>query len=866
MERDNMRTLTAIKGVGSHFRRSRWRRGMEEHGRRIPIPWFLASAIGSLAASMAGASVAPTADEMGEARRWAAAKFEQVVARQDRPPGLHVLQAYGPVTQNTQSELPLKLGDKVYDRGFYCHATSKIAVRLPGPGKTFSASVGINSNTMTSGGRGSIVCSVRAGNQEAFRSGVLREGMAPAPIQVDLASATEFLVEVGDAGDGISCDQSAWVDAQVTLADGKTLWLGEMPLVGLRRGQYTADPFFSFTYDGKASAEWLELWDRRRSARKLDERRTEHTVVYTDAKTGLVVRCVAVEYHDFPTVEWTLDFKNRGPSDTPLLESIQALDSRLERDAEGEFVLHHNTGDNCTPDSYQPHQLTLAPQSDHRFAPNGGRPTTGAFPYFNLEWPGEGVILAVGWPAQWEARFARDSGPGLRIAAGQQRTRFRLHPGEEVRAPLVVLQFWKGDRIRAQNLWRRWMLAHSLPRPGGGLPAPILSSCSGGFFPGLKCNEKDELQFIDTFTREQVPLSHWWMDAGWYPCGDGWPNVGTWEPDRERFPRGLRAVSDRVHAKGMKLIVWFEPERVAPGSWLAEKHPEWIHGGRAGGLLDLGNLEGRQWLTDHVDKLLADQGIDLYRQDFNIDPLPFWRKAGAPDREGIAEIRHVEGYLAYWDELRRRHPNLLIDSCASGGRRNDLETLRRALPLLRSDYQSFSGDPSYAPGNQCHTYGMAFWIPYFGTGTYYNADQLVYATRSYMCPAFGFCWDVRKPGVDWDQFRRLTEDWKTISDDMLGDYYPLVPYSLEDGVWMAWQFNRPEAGSGFIQAFRRGGSVYESARLKLHGLDPAARYRVADRDAPGSVEMTGRELGDPGLLVTIRDRPGAVILTYRQMN
>ena len=83
-----------------------------------------------------------------------------------------------------------------------------------------------------------------------------------------------------------------------------------------------------------------------------------------------------------------------------------------------------------------------------------------------------------------------------------------------------------------------------------------------------------------------------------------------------------------------------------------------------------------------------------------MDPLSFWRDNDAEDRQGITEIRHVEGYLAYWDELRRRHPEMLIDTCASGGRRNDLETLRRAVPLLRSDFQAPvrpAGRPIYSP-------------------------------------------------------------------------------------------------------------------------------------------------------------------------
>ena len=639
--------------------------------------------------------------------------------------------------------------------------------------------------------------------------------------------------------------------------------------------QHPSDPPFSFTYGGQPSSEFLpplakEGWTLQRRSR-LDDWRTEHTLTYTDPRTGLEVRCVAVEYHDFPAVEWTLYFKNAGPEETPILADIQALDVGLERDVSGEFILHHHTGDNCSPSSYEPHQVRLEPSSEHRFAPQGGRPTNGAFPYFNVEWPGQGVIAVIGWPGQWAAQFVRDGAHGLRICGGQELTHFKLLPGEEVRTPLAVLMFWKGDRIRSQNLWRRWMIAHNLPRPRDGgepaLPPPILSSCSGGFFPGLKCNEADEFRFIDTYLQQGIPLDYWWMDAGWYPCGEaGWPQVGTWEPDPERFPRGIRAISDYVHARGLKLILWFEPERVTPGTFLYEQHPEWLLGPDGGTkLLNLGNPAARQWLTDHVDRFLTEQGVDLYRQDFNLDPLGYWRGHDAPDRQGITEIRHVEGYLAYWDELRRRHPGLLIDSCASGGRRNDLETLRRAVPLLRSDYQSFQGDPAFAPGNQGHTYGLSFWIPYYGQGAYYHEDQLVYAVRSHFCPAFGFCCDVRKPGVDWAQFRRLTEDWKRIAPYFLGDYYPLTSYSQADDVWMAWQFHRPDLGEGMVQVFRRADSLCEAARLRLQGLDPARRYTVTDLDHPGASERTGRELLEQGLPVVMEERPQAAIFIYREV-
>ncbi|MDP7288943.1 MAG: hypothetical protein QGH94_13220, partial [Phycisphaerae bacterium] len=59
---------------------------------------------------------------------------------------------------------------------------------------------------------------------------------------------------------------------------------------------------------------------------------------------------------------------------------------------------------------------------------------------------------------------------------GQELTHFKLLPGEEVRTPLIALLFWQGDWIRAQNLWRRWMMAHSMPKPGGRLPPPQFAS------------------------------------------------------------------------------------------------------------------------------------------------------------------------------------------------------------------------------------------------------------------------------------------------------------------------------------------------------------------------------------------------------
>ena len=811
----------------------------------------------------------PTPDEMAEARRWIAAKFEAVQEEKKPEPGLLVLANNDPIIKNNRGGKPLRIVDTEYTRGLFCHAVSKVVVRLPGPAKTFTAIVGIDSNEQTRPGKGSVVFSVSVAGKEGFRSACLREGMAGVPVSVDLAGASEFVLEIGDAGDGISCDQADWADAQATLADGRTIWLGDLEFLPPEREGYTTDPPFSFAYDGRPSAEILKTFDLKREKRKLDDQRTEHTLVYTDSKTGLVLRCMAIEYHDFPVVEWTLHFKNTAAADTPILERIQSLDTGLTRGGSGEFVLHHGVGSPANRTDYGPLETALVPKATKRIAAAGGRPTNSDLSYFNLAWPGRGVIIVVGWPGQWAAEFARDAGSGIRIRAGQELAHFKLLPGEEVRTPMTVLLFWKGDRIRSQNLWRRWMMAHSMPKPSGKLPPPqFVASSSRAYGEMIGANQENQIMHIDRYLEERLKLDYWWMDAGWYVQQSGWPQVGTWEVDPKRFPKGLRPISDYAHSKGMKIVTWFEPERVAAGTYLAENHPEWILGGAKGGLLNLGNPEAWNWLVNHIDKLLTEQGIDLYRQDFNMDPLSFWRASDPPDRQGIAEIKHVTALLAFWDELRKRHPDLLIDCCASGGRRNDLETLRRAVPLWRSDY-------AFEPvGHQGMTYGISFWMPYHGTGTvacanasYYGGGKTPvepYAFWSNAAPSLGFGIDIRVKDLDYAALRRLVGQWRSTSPYYYGDYYPLTPYSLDNTAWIAWQFDRPDLGEGMVQAFRRADSFYESARLKLRGLDPDTRYALTRFDVEGATEMTGRELMEKGLAIWIKDQPGAAIITYKR--
>ncbi len=833
-----------------------------------------------LLAPVSGRAVSVSADELVEANSWATAKFEgREVSEISRAylvvdPQLGSIEKDGVTGQDTgyDQPAPLRIGNKVYDRGLHFPKVGKVVVHLPEPGKTFDALTGVDSNDLgyySNRGEGSVIASVEVNGVKAFTSSVMREGMPAVPVDVSLKGTDEFTLEVSGTGQGtvfgVDFDQADWVDARVTLEDGTVVWLDQLP-IGPLPGPYTTKIPFSFRYDGRLSSKFLRTWRMKRSVSKLDARRTGHILTYTDPQTGLEVRCVAVVYRNFPTVEWTMYFKNTGTADTPILENIEPLDTDFERNNDGEFVLHYNKGSSATPTDFEPFETALAPGDVKEFSPVGGRPTNGAWPYFNVVRPGGGIIVAVGWPGEWMARFSRDGGQELRIEAGQQLTHFLLHPGEEVRTPLIALQFYKGDWIQGQNIWRQWMIAHVLPRVDGKVPPPqVAANSSHEYIEMQDANEENQKMFIRRYLQEGFKIDYWWMDAGWYPFKGSWVDTGTWEPDPKRFPDGLRAVSNYAHSKGIKIIVWFEPERVMPGTWLYEHHPEWLlkplpnPGNQAYGmnfrLLNLGNPQAREWLTKHVDSLIKSQGINLYRQDFNMDPLYFWRAHESKDRQGITEIRYVTGLLKYWDSLRLNNPGLLIDSCASGGRRMDLETLYRAVVLTSSD------DVFPAVDQQLHTYGRSLWVPYGGTGV--NGLNR-YDFRSQMTPGLTISWDLREKDLDYSLLRQLVAQWREVAPDYFGDYYPLTPYSVEEDVWMAWEFNRPKLGEGMIQAFRRPASLYESAQFNLRGLDPDARYEVRNVDLPGLQTLSGRELMDEGIRITLARKPSSALLIYNR--
>ena len=755
-----------------------------------------------------------------------------------------------------------QLGEKTYSHGIAFNSTKHIRVHLGKPVERFAADVGVENNDDTQRGEqtghGSVTFHVLVGGEEVFKTPILRRKDDPVRLDIPMRGASEFEIRVQDGGDGRGWDQALWAEATVFLQDGGKVRLQDIPMAG---GKDSNPDGWSFLYDGVESATFARHWTREVREQALDIQRVRREVICRDPASGLEIRTEAILFKDFPAVEWVVHLRNRGETNTALIEDIQTVDAALPMAIAGQATLHWAKGAVASFDDFAPQTTRLRPGAKLRLQPGGGRSSSGVLPFFNVEGAGAGVIAGIGWSGEWAAEFTCDPAGQVTLRAGMDRTRLVLRPGESIRTPRMLLLFYEGNQWRGQNLLRRFILNHHRPqRSGEPLVAPITCGNWGG------TRAEVHLDNIEKSIEHELPIEYYWIDAEWYGQA-GWPvSVGNWTVKQNLYPEGFKPLSNALRKSGRELMLWFEPERVWRNTAWHKEHPDWlIDTGSDNLLFDLGNPEARQFLIDFISDKVREFGLGCYRQDFNMDPLPYWRATDAPDRQGIAEIRYIEGLYAFWDGLLERHPGLILDNCASGGRRIDLETIGRATPFWRTD------GPRDAIAHQCHSYGLFAWIPLSATSQDRASDD--YEFRSSMSSGLCLNWWVSgdvsaeriSPDFPFDWAKRTLEQYLEIRPFFYGDYYPLTSYSQARDTWMGYQLDRPDSGDGLAVVLRRPDSPYETARFSLRGLDEKASYEVTDLDTGRKSVHSGNALLQSGFPVSMPNRPGSTLLRYRRV-
>ncbi len=647
-----------------------------------------------------------------------------------------------------------------------------------------------------------------------------------------------------------------------------------------------SEKYFSFLYDGR------DIFSHNLSVKKT-ENGNERIFEYL-TEDGLKITHILKDFPDYNAVEWVTWFENTAQNPTKVLSQIRDCDIEIpfDYDAELPWCAYIPDGENdvkiyCPQgstwdkkefysdvDRFESNHYVnhIYPNQRKYFKTSGGRSSQALAPFFNIHRQNKGVVFAIGWTGQWECEIFRKN-DSVGIKSGIEDAEFCLLPNEKIRTSSAVLMEYEGSFIQAQNKWRRLVKEHFslVGKYGRTENCPLCAGVWGGM------SSKSVVERVEKIKNAQLPFEYIWMDAGWYGTsekpspdefqGDWGDFTGDWRVNQNHHPDGLLDVRRAIDSAGLKFLLWFEPERVRENTPIVREHPEYFirNGNDSNLLLNLGNEQAFDYCLEFLSRNIEDLSIDFYRQDFNMDPLCFWRKSDSENRRGITEIKHINGLYRLWDALLEKFPRLMIDNCASGGRRIDIETLRRSVPLWRSDLQ--------CPANyniedtQSHNMQFSLWLPYSGTGSGRDWGD-AYRIRSAYSGAlttnytFAECDDFGSPEqIQW--IRKYLEEYLSIREYFYGDFYPLTDSIESEFSWNACQFNRPEQGDGMVQVFRHKKSPFSSGDFSLQGLNPANIYRITDLDSGAYEDICGEKLMNGGFSIKTDSPRSAKIYVYK---
>ena len=316
----------------------------------------------------------------------------------------------------------------------------------------------------------------------------------------------------------------------------------------------------------------------------------------------------------------------------------------------------------------------------------------------------------------------------------------------------------------------------------------------------------------------------------------------------------------------MKTLVWFEPERVTDVDSLVARHgykKEWaiIRPGISAISNNIGDPDCYQWIVDRVTDMLRENRVEMYREDNNSDPAANWAFLDAQEgveRQGISECKFIDAHYRMWDDFIACTESYggcsFVDSCASGGGRNDLESMRRGIPLLRSD-----SDRTTTAIRLSMTTAFNKWIPFCGANTKEKKGELdptgdsdPYVWRaSYLASLNVDSQFVQDPEQDFSILRNGLKEWKQVAPYLLKEFYVLTPWhsGRDNAGFTAFSYLDPETQTGVLLAFRQERNRQRKLRLDLPFVEPDMCCKLADADTGEVTELSGEEMKTSGLVL-----------------
>lgn len=588
-----------------------------------------------------------------------------------------------------------------------------------------------------------------------------------------------------------------------------------------------------------------------------------------ELEPGITVTVCKKEYPRFDAVEWLLYFENKSEQNSKIFCDICDCDAVLPlristapkqgyRPQSGDLCVITMNGmtegryywenDKMSASEYNFNYeyLDKAPNKTKSFANRCARSSEGMMPFFDVTADGAGYIVAIGWSGDWKAEFSGLEN-SVNIKTGLKETCFYLKPGEKIRTSSALIMKYESDEDK-HNKFRKLIRNHYSHK------ACTKTERNGLFafalWGGLTSDEMKKR--ITDLANHGIKAEDIWIDAGWYGncencddefTGDWAIHTGEWNVNKKVHPDDLKSVAECAKNVGMKLMLWLEPERAVKGTEVTVEHPEWFLSipDNINLILNYGNDDALAYVCQILDYYVDSLGLSCYRQDFNMPLTKYFECADEENRRGITEIKHIMGMYKVWDYILGKYPGLIIDNCSSGGRRIDIETLKRSVAFFRSDYLcNLNENPEVL---QTHNTNASAYLPYIGCATKTKNDK--YAVRSSYSPSWGGAFYFTKyhsmDESDFEFAKEMTDEYLSIRKYMFQNFYNHGSSVFDDTSWAIWQYHDEESQSGIIMAFRRENSPFDRVCVSLRGIDDNENYTFFNLDDK-SYKNGGREI------------------------